>query len=100
MSMKRKEDPKRVAAQLLRLRAEIWLNILQKGIAAELEHAEFYRESEEIAIIVGHAKGDLMHALEKYRAAAQACELYRWRRPRRISRLVLPKTKAAAKKAT
>jgi hypothetical protein len=93
---KRKEDPKRIAAQSRRLRAEVWLNILQKGIAATLEHAEFYRDSDEISIIIDKAKNDLAQALEDYRAAAAAYEPY-WRR-RRIARARVknPKPKKTA----
>ena len=91
----RREDPKRVAAQKKRDRADAWLEVLCNGIGLAFQNSDRRYYPETVRLIIERVNGELSEAVDAAEAARKAYEPYWPSRRRRVTVLRRKKKKAA-----
>ncbi len=90
----RQPDPKRIAAQEKRDRADAWLEVLCNGIGLALQNSDRRYYPETVKLIIERVNGELSEAVDAAEVAHKEYEPY-WRR-RRIVYALPKQTKKAA----
>ena len=93
--LRRTEDPKRLAAEQRRDRAQLWLEILSSGIGHAMQQTDRRYYPETMRGVIERVNGELCEAVDEAEAAEKAYEPYWRRRSRRMYNK--PKKKAAKK---
>jgi hypothetical protein len=92
----RRNDPKRLKLRGDRERAQLWLDILCKGIGEQLSHS--WRECpDDVRSIINRVNGELLEALIAVEKADKAYQPYRIRRMVRVHRPRKTKSPRAGK---